>query len=215
MGSPGLSILYLIVTIASVASLIYYFTHLYQWDLYGYNLGFLVLLGSIPYTIYMFFYELKGEEPVINDVNIRNTNFMIDVFSKFLFSFAFAVLIFYFIYLFRINFQLPELFTGWIYALDIYVNLILPVFCLLDTFLITRNKLPFPVADLSIIFLIIFAHCAYRTISYAIMFDTLKMVFPTVADYLVLFLMTVNGYFVYDYMIHKRNYPGEYMLFKV
>jgi hypothetical protein len=215
MGSPGLSILYLIVTIASTASLIYYFMHTYQWDLYGYNLGFLVLIGSIPYTAYMFFYELKGDEPVMNDVNVRNTNFFIDVYSKFLFSFAFAVLLFYIIILFRTNFQFPDQYTGWLYPLDIYVNLILPIFCLLDTFLITRNKLPFPVADLTIIFLIIFAHCAYRTISYSIAYDTLKSVLPTIADYLVLFLMTVNGYFIYDYMIHKRNYPGEYMLFKV
>lgn len=215
MGSPGLSILYLIVTIASVASLIYYFTHTYEWELYGYNLSFLVLLASVPYTAYMFFYELKGEEPIMNDVNIRSTNFMIDAYSKYLFSFAFAVLIFFFIYLFRINFQYPEQFTGWLYALDIYVNLILPLFCLLDTFLISRNKLPFPVADITIIFMIIFAHCAYRTISYAVKYDTLRNVLPTIADYLVLFLMTVNGYFVYDYMIHKRNYPGDYMLFKV
>ena len=115
MGSPGLSILYLIVTIASVASLIYYFTHLYQWDLYGYNLGFLVLLGSIPYTIYMFFYELKGEEPVINDVNIRNTNFMIDVFSKFLFSFA-LILLFSFALKFSSSFVL-KIYLSFVFKL--------------------------------------------------------------------------------------------------
>jgi hypothetical protein len=215
MGSPALSILYLIVTIASVYTAIYYFTHTYEWSLFGYNLSFLVLLASIPYTTYMFFYELKGEEPLMNDVNVRSTNFMIDVYSKFLFSFAFAVLLFYFIYLFRINFQFPNEFSDWLVTLDVYVNLILPIFCLFDTFLITRNKLPFPVADLTIIFTIIFLHCAYRTISYAITYDTLKLVLPTIADYIVLFLMTVNGYIIYDYMIHKRNYPGEYMLFKV
>jgi hypothetical protein len=215
MGSPALSILYLVITIASVYTLIYYFTHTYEWSLYGYNLAFLVLIASIPYTIYMFFYELKGEEPLINDLNVRSTDFMIDIYSKFLFSFAFSVLIFYFIFLFRINFQFPEPYSGWLLTLDVYVNMILPIFCLLDTFLITRNKLPFPIADISIIFVIIFLHCAYRTISYAISYDTMKMILPTIADYFVLFLMTVNGYFIYDYMIHKRNYPGEYMLFKV
>ena len=215
MGSPALSILYLIISICSISCLIYYISHLSDWDLYGYNLGFLVLVGSIIYTIYMFFYELKSEEPIINDVNVRGTNFMVDVFSKFLFSFAFAVLLFYIIYLLRINFNLPDQFSGWLFSVDLYVNFLLPLFCLIDTFLITRNKTPFPLADITVIALIIFAHCAYKAIVYAISYDTVKMILPTIADYLVLFLMTLNGYFLYDYMIHKRNYPGEYVLFKV
>jgi hypothetical protein len=215
MGSPALSLLYLIVSLTSIGCLVYYFTHIAEWDIYGYNLGFFVLIGSLIYTAYMFIYELQTEEPIINDINMRSTNFMVDVYSKFLFSFAFAVLLFYVIQTLRQNFDYPPEYDLWLFSVDIYVNLILPLFCLIDTFLITRNKSPHPVADLSVIAFLIFAHCAYKTIVYAVTYETMKMVLPTIADYLVQFLMTVNGYLLYDYAIHKRNYPGEYMMFKV
>jgi hypothetical protein len=215
MASPALSLLYLIMSIASVTCLIYYFTHLADWDEFGYNLSLIVLIGSILYTVYMFFYELKAEEPLGVEAGVRETNFMIDVFPKFLFSFAFAVLLFYVLILFRTNFYEGRDYTVWLFSVDFYTNFILPIFLLADTFLIVRNKSASPVADISIIALIIFLHCAYRVISFAIKYDTSKMILPTISDYLVLFFMTVNGYVIYDYMIHKRNYPGEYMLFKV
>jgi hypothetical protein len=214
MGSPALSLLYLIVSLGSIGCLVYYFTHLTEWDLYGYNLGFIILIGSLVYTLYMFYLELKAEEPVQN-VNMRPANFMVDIYSKFLFSFAFAVLLFYFISLLRRNFDFSPQYDIWLFTVDIYVNMILPLFCLIDTLLITRNKSSHPVADLSVIAALVFAHCAYKAIVYAITYDTMKLVLPTVADYVMIFLMSVNGYIMYDYMIHKRNYPGDYVLFKV
>jgi hypothetical protein len=216
MGSPALALLYLVISLCSIGSLVYYFTHLTEWDLYGYNLGFIVLIASLVYTLYMFYYELKADEPILGEnINMRSSNFMIDVFSKFLFSFAFAVLLFYLILILRRNFEFPPEYDLWLFSVDLYVNLILPIFCLIDTFLITRNKSPHPVADITVIGIIIFAHCAYKAIFNAIHFDTMKIVLPIISDYVVLFLMTVNGYILYDYMIHKRNYPGEYMLFKL
>jgi hypothetical protein len=215
MASPALAFLYLIISLASISCLVYYLTHLTDWELFGYNLSLIVLCGSIIYTTYMFYYEIKSEEQIGPEEGIRDTNFIIDIYAKFLFSFAFAVLLFYILTLFRTNFEEGRDYTVWLFSVDFYVNFILPIFLLIDTFLIVRNKSPLPVADMSIIALIIFAHCAYRAISFAIRYDTSKMILPTVSDYLVLFLMTVNGYVLYDYMIHKRNYPGEYMLFKV
>jgi hypothetical protein len=215
MASPALSLLYLIISIASISCLVYYLTHLTDWELFGYNLSLIVLVGSIVYTVYMFFFELKAEEPIGAEGGVREPNFMIDTFAKFLFSFSFAVLLFYILTLLRTNFEEGRDYTVWLFSVDFYVNFILPIFLLVDTFLIVRNKSPSPVADIAIIALIIFAHCAYRALSFAIRYDTTKMILPTISDYLVLFFMTVNGYVVYDYMIHKRNYPGEYMLFNV
>lgn len=215
MASPALAFLYLIVSIASISCLTYYLTHLYDWELFGYNISLIVLVGSILYTVYMFFYELKTEEPIGAEMGIREPNFMIDTFAKFLFSFAFAVLLYYIITLLRTNFGEGRDYTVWLFFVDFYVNLVLPVFLLVDTLLISRNKSPSPAKDITIIAIIIFAHCAYRALSFAIRYDTLKLIMPTVSDYLVLFFMTVNGYVIYDYMVHKRNYGGEYMLFKV
>jgi hypothetical protein len=212
MGSPALSLLYLIVSLCSIGSLVYYFANTGEWNLYGYNLGFIVLIASLIYTLYMFYYELKAEEPIAGH---RGSDFMVDTYSKFLFSFAFAVLLFYMIQLLRRNLDFPPEYNLWLFSVDIYVNLILPIFCLIDTLLITRNKSPHPVADISFIGVLVFAHCAYKAIVFAITYDTLKLILPTIADYIVIFLMSVNGYIVYDYMIHKRNYPGEYILFKV
>src|SRR5690606_35687715 len=150
MGHPVKYATYLVITVLSLMVFIYYMSNTEFWDLYGYNLGFLVLVGSIIYTGYMFIHELmKSDAQVIvedasdNVVNnpaiVIEKNFMKDSYFKYLFAFSFSVLLFYIIYTLRSNFTNFDLYpSNWYYMADLYVNLVLPVFLLCDAMMTNR-----------------------------------------------------------------------------
>lgn len=224
MGNPAKYITYLLITAASVGTLIYYLFNTQVWDLYGYNLGFLVLVASIPYAAYMFINEIiKSDGPIIMGVEgvqidagqVVEKSFMQDVYFKYLYSFSYAVLLFYIINLFRTNFKEFDMYpTNWYYVVDIYVNLVLPVFCLCDVMITPRYRHHHYLADMFILFLITFMHCAYKVLIRSVYYEQYKIVFPTIADYIMIYLISLNGYTLYDFMLYKRINPqGDYAIF--
>jgi hypothetical protein len=223
MGSAVKYISYSILTILSITCLIYYLANTEIWDLYGYNLGFIVLIASIIYTGYMFFFELVkpaeaqlivGSENV-EVVPVPERDFMQDVYFKYLFSFSFAVLLFYIIHVLRTNFESFDIYpSNWYYFADLYVNLILPVFLLCDMIITSRYRHRHAMADISILFLICFAHCAYKVLMRAFYYHDTKVVWPTIADYIMIYLISLNGYALYDFSLFRKINPvGNYAAF--
>jgi hypothetical protein len=210
-------LIYLVVTIISLATFIYYMSITDKWEMYGYNLGFLVLIGSLIYTIYMAIHELIApEDPQVvaasEGLNVNNLplykNFMIDVYFKYLFSFALAVLIFYVIYVFRANFEIWTPYPdNWYYTADIYVNLILPLFCVLDIFITPRYRHHHPVSDILVLFIICFVHCAYKILMRSLYYKDYNIILPTIADYMTIYLISLNGYILYDYLLYAKQNP--------
>jgi hypothetical protein len=217
MKNPLRFALYLIFSITSVATLIYYLNNTDIWDLWGYNLGFLVLITGTIYTIYMTIREIiKPEEPQIvaasDGLNVNEIplgkNFMLDNYYKYLFSFSTAVILFYVIHVLRNNFKIYEdAMSNWYYMADAYTNLILPLFIILDVFITPRYRHHHPVADLIVLFAICFLHCLYKVLIRSFYYDTSKIMFPTIADYIMIFIFSVNGYIFYDYLLYAKQNP--------
>lgn len=223
MGSIVRYVTYLIVSILSISVLMYYLLNTDIWDLYGYNLGFLVLISSIIYTCYMFFHEMvkpSEEGLAVNqegaqNVNIIERNFMVDTYFKYLFSFSLSVLIFYIIHALRTNFKYVDLYpSNWYYIADMYVNLILPVFHLCELMMTNRYRHRHVIADFAVLFIICFLHCAYKVIIRSLYYKDYEIVFPTIADYILIFLIAMNGYAFYDFSLYRKINPqGNYALF--
>jgi hypothetical protein len=214
MRSPVRYVTYLIISILSLASLIYYFINIKVWDLYGYNLGYVVLVGSLIYTIYMFFREILQKEHrivdenvVINDPALHGKNFMTDTFHKFIFCFAFADFIFYIIYILRVNFNIYDTYPSQGYLLvDVYTNLILPVYLILDLFITHRFRHVHHARDILILLLLVVIHFSYKFSIYSYVYLNTKVFFPILSDYIIIFLLTLNGYVLYDYLLFKKNH---------
>ncbi len=225
MGNPVKYILYLIFTVLSMSVLIYYLANTDLWEMYGYNLGFVVLVASLIYTFYMFIHELiKPEAPVIvaaEGIEVQNAlterNFFADVYFKFLFCFSFAVLVFYVILMLRTNFENFNLFpSDWYYAADLYVNLVLPVYILCESMMTTRYRHHHYMADILVLFVLCFAHCAYKVLVRSLYYQQYKIALPTIADYIMIFLISLNGYSLNDFMLFRKINPqGDYALFSV
>jgi hypothetical protein len=223
MGNPVKYIIYFIFSALSVTTLIYYLANTDLWELYGYNLGFVILVASIFYTVYMFIHEIvKPESPVIvaaEGIEVQNVlidrNFMEDVYFKYLFCFSFAVLVFYGILTLRENFKNFDIFpSDWYYVADLYVNLILPVYLLCELMMTNRYRHHHYMADILVLFVLCFAHCAYKVLIRSLYYEQYNIALPTIADYIMIYLISLNGYSLYDYLLYKKSNPqGNYALF--
>jgi hypothetical protein len=217
MKNPIRMIIYLVVSILSIATLIFYLFNTDLWDLWGYNFGFVVLIGSIIYTVYMTAHEMiKSDEPQIVasseglNVNVMSLtkNFFLDTYYKYLFCFSIAVNLFYMVHVLRNNFKIYEVtMSNWYYLADAYTNLILPLFLILDIFITQRYRHLHPVADLCVLFGISFLHCLYKVLIRSFYYDASNIVFPSIADYIIIFLFSVNGYILYDYLLYAKQNP--------
>lgn len=205
---------YFIFSALSITAFVYYLIYTKEFELYGYSISFLVLIASIFYTIYMFFFELLKSDNRVVDENVMNDhshrNFVRDVFYKFLACFALVVLVYYVIYMFRTNFHNFDKYpTNGFLVADIYTNLILPVYLIMDMFITTRCRYLTVWADLLIIFGLVVLHIVFRLFVLDNAYKNPSIVFPILSDYLIIFLLAVNGYALYDYMLFKRQRPGE------
>lgn len=224
MGSAAKFVTYLIVSAISVTCLVYLLINVDWWEYFGYNLGFILLIVGLIYSSYMFIYEIikpeggaiiaiQGAEPARNNVIIKN--FMMDVYFKYLFCFSFSVLFFYVINLLRTNFEEYKKFpSDWFHVADIYLNLVLPIFCLCELMMNDRYRHHHYITDVMILLLIYAVHCTYRILIRAYYYKESAIVFPTIADYLMIYLISLNGFTTYDYSLYRKLNPlGNYILF--
>jgi hypothetical protein len=100
------------------------------------------------------------------------------------------------------------------FVIQAYIGIILPILAILDIYNTTRSRNPAPFKDLIIIFIICFGHCCYKSIVSAIRYNTLKLVCPTLGSYILLALVSVNGYIFYDYLNHRKRGGNYYIVFQ-
>lgn len=220
MANPVRYITCLILTILSILCIVYYF-NCTTWDNFTFKFSFFVMSASILFTLYMFFYDLKkkkstqsiGEfgDQIIND---ERYNFMLDTYSKFLFPFMFALILFEILLAFQSNFKIFQNATFLSVVVELYMNLCLPIFCFVDLLTTKRRRNPVPAKDILIILIICLAHGAYKIITDLILRQKPETIFPNLADYISLCLISVNGYILYDYITFKTSGEKEFILFK-
>jgi hypothetical protein len=206
---------FLVISCISIASLVYYFS--FPWWSFTYDVKFLVLCASLPYTLYMFFYELKSERRLNLEDGLINNNykiFMIDTYSKYLFPFMFAMLFYSLILNLLTNFSFWEGAGITYYLVNVYVSVILPILTYLDLKTTVRSRNPSPVKDILILTILCIGQCAYRLLVQVITTGKLVIILPMIGDALILAIVTVNAYILYDYTNHANVGGDYYVLFK-
>jgi len=208
------SLLFLVVSILSLTIFIFIIME----DLRNLaNPIYLTLLASIPYTIYMFFYEMKSEKRLnLDDGLINNTYkiFMIDTYCKYLFPFIFSMFFYFLIIILLNNFWELE-GKSWIYFIyQFYICIILPILSFIDLKTTPRTRNPAPVKDILILVIICFGIYSYTIIEVIVTFDKNVHIAPLTARALILSLLLVNNYILYDYVNHTSVGGDYYVLFK-
>jgi hypothetical protein len=209
------SLLFLIVSILSLTLFIYVLINEYFKNMI--SPIFLTLAASLPYTIYMFFYEMKSEKRLNLEDGLINNNykiFMIDTYCKYLFPFVFSMFFNFLILTLLTNFVE---FNGktWIYYIyHLYICFILPILAFIDLKTTPRTRNPAPVKDLLILIIICFGIYSYTIIDLLITFDASFHIAPLTARALILSLLLVNNYILYDYVNHTSVGGDYYVLFK-
>ncbi len=212
--SPLRYISFLTVTILTVLSLIYYMT--FNWIVTTSLVEFYVLVGVLPYSVYMFFYEFKTEKRQDLSqglVNEERKCFMIDTYCKFLFPFIFAMFFTSLVNTFMQNMANIQNQTFLYFFICFYICIALPVLCVVDMYKTARTRNPAPGKDIIILLILCLGQCCYRILATIIYYGSLAGFLPIVAQYMVLGLVVVNGYILYDYINHRRNGGTYYIMF--
>lgn len=214
MRSPVRYVTYFVFSAFSLTCLIYYLVYTKYFAIYGYNVSFLFLIVSIMYTAYMFLYEIIKRDSRIGaenvELNVDNKNFVKDTLYKYLFSFSFVVFVYFIMAMFKTNFHIFDNYPtdGFIVA-DVYTNLILPVFLVCDVFISPRVRHKHVWRDVGIILLITLVHFAFKLFVFNSVYKDSSIFFPILANYMMIFLLAINGYALYDYIVHKKERHGR------
>jgi hypothetical protein len=207
---------FLITSIITILCTIYYST--FPWSYFTFQFNFFILIATLPYTVYMLFYEFKSNKRdnlQAGLVTENNKNFMIDVYCRFLFPFLFAIFLFTIILALQTNFDLPSNGSFLLYLAQFYLGFILPVLAIFDLYYTPRRRNPTPTLDIVIISIICFGHCGYRLIASLLTDNNLKLLLPIASQYMILGLVSINGYIFYDYLSHRKaGGKGYYILFE-
>ncbi len=213
--APSRYVISLVLSILTLLVIIYYFT--YPWKFFTLQFNFFVLVASLPYTAYMFFYEFKQDKRQNLErglITQLNKNFMIDIYSKFLFPCLFACFYYGLVILFQTNFGL-EYDTFLHYLCQIYIGVVLPFFAIVEIYATPRRRAPQPITDMVILGLIIACHCGYSIAILILSGENVKVVAPRISNYFIFALVTLNGYVLYDYLIHKKRGGADYVLLQI
>jgi hypothetical protein len=206
---------FLLLTSLSIACVVYYLT--FSWIYYTFDIKFMILCASILYTLYMFFYELKSERRWdMNDGMINNTQkvFMIDTYCKYLFPFLFAIFFYEIILALQTNFAIFTGKTVIFFLVQFYICIVLPVCSAIDLYTTPRTRNPAPTKDLLILLMMCAVLCGYKLLVSFLYDWTISKICPTIAEYVILALVTLNGYIIYDFANHKTTGGDYYVLFK-
>jgi len=148
-------------------------------------------------------------------VTESSKNFMIDVYCKFLFPFTFAIFLFTLITGLATNFSLPQNGTFMLYLTQFYHGVVLPFLAVLDLYTTPRRRNPIPTTDIVILLLICFGHCGYKILVSIINGGNINLILPIFSEYIILALVSINGYIFYDYINHRKvGGSGYYILFE-
>lgn len=181
------------------------------------NFQFAVLVASIGYTSYMFINSFSDSsinnlrEGIISD---RNTNFMLDTYAKYLFPFLFASFIVQVGSLLTTNFNRTD--PSWIvFIARQYQGLVLPVFAFIEIIYTQRRRVPKVIKDFLMLMIICFGFMFYTILfNWIVIGNYSSLVLPTISIYFYVAIFTLNGYLVYDFVLHRKISSDDYVAFK-
>lgn len=169
------------------------------------NIDYMFLIGTIIYTIFMhinsvLLLKAKTQEELRNQK--KATNIFRDTIFKFLFSFIIG-----FIFIVRILNDFQNEFKSSPFKIsgtltnntlyNIYLFYCLPIFYLLDLFLVDRKRKPSPTFDILTIIIV----CV---VNFLINFNSINPL-PNIGSNISLFLYTFDAYIIYDFILFKIN----------
>jgi hypothetical protein len=207
-------IAFLSVSLLTIASFVYYLS--YPWIEATSLVEFWVLIGVLPYSVYMFFYEFKSERREDLSQGLVNEDrnlFMIDTYCKFLFPFIFAMFFSSLVNSLMLNLNNLDGRSLLYFLISLFICIALPILCVADMYTTVRTRNPAPGKDITILLLISLGLCVYRILSALIYYGTLKIFLPIIGQYLILALVVVNGYVLYDYINHRKTGGAYYIMF--
>jgi hypothetical protein len=211
---PYRYITFLSVSLLTIASFVYYLS--YPWIEATSLVEFWVLIGVLPYSVYMFFYEFKSERREDLSQGLVNEDrnlFMIDTYCKFLFPFIFAMFFSSLVNSLMLNMANLDGKSLLYFLISLFICIALPILCVADMYTTVRSRNPSPGKDIIILLIISLGLCVYRILSALIYYGSLKVFLPIIGQYLILALVVVNGYILYDYINHRRTGGAYYIMF--
>jgi len=179
---------------------------------------FYLLVASTAYLGFLIFYEFKVQgrlgDNYNNMISDSNRFFMTTHFSKFLFPIFFSV---FFLFVCRkllfSNFHTFDYMTFFASLVLIHMNIILPVYMLLELYLIDHTRAPKYTTDMLTLAAIFIIRWGIGLIFKSIFVENygLSLAISELGDVLLALLISTNGYFVYDFVLFKKSNPdGNY-----
>lgn len=183
-----------------------------------FDMQFYLLVASTAYLGFLIFYEFKTQgrlsDNYENMVSESNRFFMTTHFSKFLFPIFFAI---FFLFICRTvlftNFHIFDYTTFFQALVLIHVNLILPIYMFCELFLIDHTRVPKYTSDMLILAIIFIVRWGLALIFKSIFIKGygLSDGISELGDVLMGMLISINGYFLYDFILFKKINPeGNY-----
>ncbi len=182
------------------------------------EMPFFLLLASVFYICFLIFYEFKTEGKLPENyqqiASDANRFFMTTYFSKFLFPIYFGI---FFLYLCGVLIpQNVHIFDGKTFFnsfVDLHMNMLLPIYMFCELYLIVHTRAPKYIWDIAILGGIILCRWILALIFKSILVPnySLSLALNELGGSLLCYLLSVNGYFLYDYILFKKDNPnGNY-----
>ena len=165
----------------------------------------------------MFFYEFKVErredlsQGLVND---HDKLLMIDTYCKFLFPFSFAMFFSNLVRTLMLNLENIKGHNLLYILIAFYVSIGIPSLTVLDMYTTERTRNPSPGKDIILLLFINLFLFGYKVFVYILTNNNLNIILPELASCLVLGLVVVNGYILYDYIIHRKTGGTYYIMFR-
>lgn len=203
----------------SIYSLVYIINQSYILAFTLFEINFFSLCAAIIYLLFLFVYEFKqnNESALIssydNIASDSNQLFMTTHFSKFLFPIFYGNLFIWFcLELLGKNFVFFTGQTFFFCIVQLHINVFLPIFMLVELYwLIDHHRAPRYVTDKIILSAILLIRWAIALIFKSILINGYSLG-DSVRDLgttLISLLLAINGYYLYDYLLFRKQNPGE------
>ena len=135
-------------------------------------------------------------------------------FSKFLFPIYFANLFIYICFnILGTNFHIYDSITFFQFIAYFHINVILPIYMILELYLIEHTRAPSYIKDFIYLAIIFIIRWGYAMLFKLVLKNNYYLSYSVIelGNVLLGILISVNGYLLYDFILFKRHNPqGNY-----
>jgi hypothetical protein len=213
MARPSNLILYSIILGLNIFSIVYCFLEI-PVKFFLFELYFVAMIAATIYFIFLVILEFQVQgnlpENYADLASEANKDFMTTYYSKFLFPIFYAIFFFHIcINLLGTNFKFYDNMFFFQFLAIFHMNILLPLFLLFEMYMVQHARAPKYIMDIIILGAIILWRWATAFV--------LKLIFTTgysfsfavmdLGQNLIMLLVAINGYFLYDYRVFKASNP--------